>query len=274
MEEGRRKGGRPRGLVKDKYFAVLQRLRLPICFNDLVVACRGTVSRGTVARILADMRRKGLVKIHCEGRKVYYALNSYGVLLTSPENFHAWIHLGMPRLDMWSWEEAGAILSGLGAVFMLEQYPHHMILLTRKEYSEVLDHMKLEKTTAECCVKVHELYRMLADHIQGLSGEIERRLRAGVEINEINKFISRHGLWLYEEAKALTKINYLLVADKLCRVCFERGELVELGGDGFCQRHKGVAEPASEVHAEFREWARSALRSERRLYIGGLLIMV
>jgi hypothetical protein len=149
-----------------------------------------------------------------------------------------------------------------------------MILLTRKEYAEVLDHMKLEKTRVECWVKVHELFRMLADHIKGLSGEIDRRLKSGIEIDKINAFISRHGLWLYEEAKALAYINYLLVTNKLCRGCFEGGEIVELAGDGFCQRHKGVAEPASEIHAEFREWAGSALRSERRLYIGGLLIVV
>jgi DNA-binding transcriptional ArsR family regulator len=269
MEEGGRRGGRPRGLDKNKYLTVLQRLRLPISFNELVEACRGTVSRGTVAHILADMRRKGLVVVSCGGRKVYYSLNAYGLLLTSPETFHIWIHLGMPRLDLWSWEEAKAILNGLGAVFMLDRYPNHAVDLARDEYGEVFDHLKVEESKVRETVRVHELWRLLANHVQGLSGEIERRLKAGVEIGEINKFVSRHGLWIYEEAKALTYINYLVVTDRLCRGCFGEGNIAELGS---CQRHN--AEPASEVHAEFREWARSALHSERRLYIGGLLIVV
>jgi DNA-binding transcriptional ArsR family regulator len=268
---GGKKGGRPRGLDKNKYFTVLQRLRPPICFNELVAACRGEASRGTVARVLADLREKGLVSVAYEGRKVYYELNSYGSLLTSPETFYAWLHLGMPRLDAWSWGEAKAILNGLGAVFMLDRYPYHAINLSRREYDEVFDHLKVDKARMEGWVKVHELYRMLAEHIQGLSGEIDRRLKAGVEISEINNFISRHGLWLYEEAKALTYINYLLVANKLCRSCFERGEIAELV-DEFCTNHKGVAELASEVHAEFREWARSALPSRKRIYVNGLII--
>jgi DNA-binding transcriptional ArsR family regulator len=269
MEEGGRRGGRPRGLDKVKYFTILQKLRLPICFNELVAVCRGEVSRGTVARILADMKKKGLVAISYEGRKVYYSLNAYGLLLTSPETFYAWVNLGMPRLDLWSWEEAKAILSGLGAVFMLDRHPHHAITLARDEYGEVFDHLKVEESRVRETVRVHELWCLLADHVQGLSGEIERRLRAGVEIGEINKFVSRHGLWIYEEAKALTYINYLVVTDRLCRGCFGEGNIAELGS---CQRHN--AEPASEVHAEFREWVGSALRSERRLYIGGLLIVV
>jgi hypothetical protein len=173
----------------------------------------------------------------------------------------------MPRLDLWSWEEAKAILNGLGAVFMLDRYPNHAVDLARDEYGEVFDHLKVEESRVRETVRVHELWRLLADHIQGLSGEVERRIKAGVEIGEINRFVSRHGLWIYEEAKALTYINYLVVTDRLCRGCFGEGNIAELGS---CQRHN--AEPASEVHVEFREWAGSALHSRKRIYVNGLII--
>jgi predicted Zn-ribbon and HTH transcriptional regulator len=242
---------------------------MPIGFNELVAACHNAVSRGTVARILADMKRKGLVEVSYNGVRALYTLSSYGMLLTSPETFRMWLHLGMPRLDQWSVEEAAMILCDLGAVFMLDYYPYHLFQITRREYPEIFMHRKLEKDLDE--VQVHDLWRLLAEHVQGLSGEIDRRIRTGIEISEINKFISAHSSFVYDEAKALAKINYLLINNKLCKDCFRKHRLVEIGRRGICPECKKEVEPASDVLNELREWLHSG---GKRIYIEGLIIYI
>jgi hypothetical protein len=203
------------------------------------------------------------------GQKALYSLNSYGALLLQKERFMSWVNLGMPNLTKWTIEEAEMILNDLGAVFMLAHYPYHIFEVTRNEFPEIFVHRKAEPGTQLLKVQVHELWRMLAEHIQGLGGEIDRRLKSGIEPSEINKFISAHTSYSYEEAKALAKINYLLVNNKLCKDCFRQYKLVEISEGGVCPKHKRKVEPASDVLSEFRDWLHSG---GKRIYINGIMI--
>jgi len=266
MERG--KGGRPRGICRDKYFEVLSKLQVEKTFSELV-ACCSNVSRGTVNRVLRDMQHRDLINVKYIRQRAFYSLNEYGTLLLDRERFLTWIHLGRPSLAKWSIEEAAMILCDLGAVFMLDYYPYHLFQITRREYPEIFMHRKLEKDLDE--VQVHELWRLLAEHVQGLSGEIDRRIRAGIEISEINKFISAHNSFSYDEAKALAKINYLLINNKLCKDCFKQHKLVEINEGGVCPKHKRKVEPTSDVLNELREWLHSG---GKRLYIEGLIIYI
>lgn len=163
------------------------------------------------------------------------------------------------------------ILSDLGAVFMLDRYPYHVLEISRKEFPEVFLHQKVEPGTQLLKVQVHELFRLLAEHIRGLSGEINRRLKSGIEPSEINKFISAQSSFVYEESKALIKINYLLVNNKLCRECFKQYKITEIGEEGICPRCEKEVEPASHLLTEFRDWLHSG---GKRLAIDGLIIYI
>ena len=202
--------------MAEKYFEVINVLKVRMIFKNLTQILRGKVSRGTIRRILVDGQKRGVFDVERNGREVFYQLADAATSLSNPILFFMWWLRGRPHLSGFSIPR-----SDIWTLFTVFHRPHMQAMLLKEEIGD-----SVLKEGDVSVVRLRDLYQKIGRRIKSLTGEIERRIMKGEDPHAINQWMS--SIKISEEENILSYVSALLEEGRYCKKCFEKNLIVPL----------------------------------------------